>query len=144
MPPLRSVGLADLAEAPDAPIAERRTLRDAARRGDAAHPRVKLAKARALAREDRLTGEAGRVLRDRHTFSVSELEAYLNCPYRWFYERRLSGEPLDREVDALERGKLAHEAMRCFYEAWSEEGYERVTPETLPQAREVAARASFA
>lgn len=142
LPPLHSLGLADLAESPDAPRAERRTLRDAARCGDASQPRVRLALARTRAREDRVTGEAARVLKQRETFSVSELEAYLRCPYLWFYERRLSGESLDREVDALERGKLAHEAMRRFYDAWSAEGHERVTPETLPAARMLAERIS--
>lgn len=140
LPPLRSLGLADLTESPDAPVAERRRLRDAARRGDTGQPRVRLALARARAREDRVTGEAARELQGRDTFSVSELEAYLRCPYLWFYERRLSGDPLDRQVDALERGKLAHEAMRRFYEAWASEGLERVTPETLPAALVLAER----
>ncbi len=142
LPPLRSLGLADLAESPDAPRAERRSLRDAARCGDVRQPRVRLALARSHAREDRVTGEAAGSLRERQTFSVSELEAYLRCPYLWFYERRLSGESLDREVDALERGKLAHEAMRRFYDAWSAEGHERVTPETLPEALKRAERIS--
>lgn len=142
LPPLRSLGLADLAESPDAPRAERRTLRDAALHGDIRQPRVRLALARAHARGDRVTGEAARTLREREMFSVSELEAYLRCPYLWFYERRLSGESLDRQVDALERGKLAHEAMRRFYDAWSAEGHERVTPETLPAALERAERIS--
>lgn len=142
LPPLRSLGLADLAESPDAPRAERRTLRDAARCADARHPRVRLALARTHAREHRVTGEAARTLKGRETFSVSELEAYLRCPYLWFYERRLSGESLDRQVDALERGKLAHEAMKRFYDAWSAEGHQRVTPETLPTARTLAERIS--
>jgi len=138
LPPLRSLGLADLAESPDAPRAERRTLRDAAGRGDVRHPRVQLALARTAAREDRVTGEAARALSQREVFSVSELEAYLRCPYLWFYERRLGGHTLDREIDAMERGKLAHEVMRRFYEAWSVAGHERVTPETLPPALELA------
>jgi len=142
LPPLRSLGLADLAEAPDAPRAQRRALRDAARRGDVRQPRVRLAVARGHAREHRVTGEAARALQERETFSVSELEAYLRCPYLWFYQRRLSGQPLDRDVDALERGKLAHEAMRRFYSAWSAEGHDRVTRESLPAALEHAERIS--
>jgi ATP-dependent helicase/DNAse subunit B len=142
LPPLRSLGLADLAESPDAPRAERRTLRDAVSRGDVRQPRVRLALARSRAREDRVTGEAARALRERETFSVSELEAYLRCPYLWFYERRLSGEPLDRQIDPLERGKLAHEVMQRFYVEWQTEGHERVTPESLSAALELAERIS--
>jgi ATP-dependent helicase/DNAse subunit B len=89
-----------------------------------------------------VTGEAARAFSERETFSASELEAYLRCPYLWFYERRLTGDALDREVDALERGKLAHEVMRRFYEAWSAEGHQRVTPQALTAALELATRIS--
>ena len=142
LPPLRSLGLADLTESADAPAAERRTLRDRARSADVSQARVRLALVRSHAREDRLSGEAAHALQAREIFSVSELEAYISCPYRWFYERRLSGEPLVRPIDALERGKLAHETIRRFYDAWAEAGYERVTPETLPEAVALVERVS--
>ncbi len=71
---------------------------------------------------------------ERDEFSVSELEAYLKCPYRWFFERVVRPKTLDREVDALERGSRAHEILARFYGAWREAGHTRVTPEGLGEA----------
>lgn len=71
---------------------------------------------------------------ERDEFSVSELETYLKCPYRWFFERVVRPKTLDREVDALERGSRAHEILARFYGAWSAAGHARVTPEGLGEA----------
>lgn len=73
-------------------------------------------------------------LSTRDTFSASELEAYLHCPRGWFYERRLRPDGIDFEIDALQRGRLAHEALRRFYEAWHARGHERITPALLREA----------
>jgi RecB family exonuclease len=74
--------------------------------------------------------------RDR-AYSASELEAYLRCPFKWFYERVLRPAELDREVDAREAGSEAHLQLKSFYDRWSAAGHERVTPELLPEALDV-------
>ena len=68
-------------------------------------------------------------------FSVTELEVYADCPYRWFYERALGPRDLDREIGARERGSYAHRLLREFYLVWTQEsGNARVAPESIDQA----------
>ena len=67
-------------------------------------------------------------------YSATELETYLECPYRWFYSRVLRPEDIDSELDAAALGSRAHRLISDFYEALRGEGIERVTPATLPAA----------
>jgi ATP-dependent helicase/nuclease subunit B len=84
----------------------------------------------ALRDEDTIAALAG-----RQEFSVTELEAYLTCPYRWFFERSLALRELDVEVDAREKGSRAHELLAAFYGALEPElGLRRVGPDTLGEA----------
>ncbi len=73
----------------------------------------------------------------RDEYSVTEIETYLSCPYRWFVERALRPRELDRSVDARERGSLAHEIVRAFYERWHQAGHGRVCADTLDEALEL-------
>jgi len=141
-PRIRRLTLADLTEHEDAPESERRTLRQQAVQPEGGHPRVLLARRRAGARRGCVTGLVAEALAQREVFSASEIEAYLACPYRWFYERELGPRPIDEPVDALERGRVAHEIMRAFYEEWMGHGHERVTPALLAEALEVLADVS--
>lgn len=76
-----------------------------------------------------------RVLADlasREVFAVTELEAYLQCPYSWFYGRHVRPESLDSDTEAQRRGTLAHRILASFYEGLSRElGIERVRPDSL-------------
>lgn len=85
---------------------------------------------------------AGRVREElalRDEFSVSELEVYAACPYRWFFERALHPRELDAAFEAREAGSMAHEALAAFYARWGEGGgARRVSPQTLDEARAVA------
>lgn|GEM_PF-3311163 len=77
--------------------------------------------------------EVGKV--DSREYTVSELETYLKCPFRWFaqYAARLS--PIDVLLGPAETGTLAHAALAGFYRAWTEKhGLQRVTPSTVHDA----------
>ena len=84
-----------------------------------------------------------RALCAQETRTASEVEAYLQCPYRWFYERVVRPGEIDSEIDARAIGTLAHDLLRSFYELWNANSIgERVTTSTLEEAREIFARAS--
>lgn len=107
--------------------------RDARTRGPVAPPRGVL-----------IDPESLELLEKREEFAVSEIEAYLSCPYRWFYQRALRPRELDAEFGARERGTRSHALMHAFYTAWHAAGHERITPRTKDAAiqmlREVTAR----
>lgn len=68
-------------------------------------------------------------------FSATEIEAYLQCPYRWFYERVVRPEEIDAEVDARAIGTMSHRLLKAFYDALPGElGATRVTPENSEAA----------
>lgn len=74
-------------------------------------------------------------------FSATEIEAYLQCPYRWFYERVVRPEEIDVEVDARAIGTIAHDLLRAFYDALPTElGAPRVTPENASEASALLGR----
>ena len=57
------------------------------------------------------------VLRDRD-YSISQLETYAACPYKYFAERVLKLEPIEEpseEIEALEMGSLLHAIFYEFY-----------------------------
>jgi len=71
----------------------------------------------------------------REEFSVSELEAYSACPYRWFFDRAISPREIDAAFEAREAGSIAHEVLAAFYAHWSPtDASRRVTPADLPEA----------
>ena len=79
----------------------------------------------------------------REVVSVSDLEAYLSCPYRWFHARIVAPGSLDREIDSRARGNLAHEMLAEFYRRLPVElGVERVRPGGVEDALALAARVS--
>lgn len=74
-------------------------------------------------------------------FSPTALEDYYRCPYRWFASRRVGYNGMDAAFDAAAQGNLVHAVMERFYAELIEAGFERVTPDNLAQALEIAARA---
>ncbi len=119
------LGLADLAAAAPAyaPGRRRQRAEAAGRRGRSC--------ARGVLRDERVLEALART----REFSVTELETYLSCPYRWFYERAVRPLELDVEVDARERGSRAHRLLAAFYTALEPElGISRVVPERLDDA----------
>lgn len=58
-------------------------------------------------------------------FSISQLETYSKCPYRYFAERILSLreiEEIEELLTPIERGILYHEVLYEFYTKWRETG----------------------
>ena len=81
----------------------------------------------------------GQVL-DEPCLSPSQIESYLECPYKWFAQRRLRLDDLDEGFGPLEMGDFAHNALHSFYKHMSEDlGEAKVTPQLLAQARELMA-----
>lgn len=81
----------------------------------------------------------GQVL-DEPCLSPSQIESYLECPYKWFAQRRLRLDDLDEGFGPLEMGDFAHNALHSFYKHMSEDlSEEKVTPQLLAQARELMA-----
>jgi RecB family exonuclease len=73
-------------------------------------------------------------------YSVSALERYLQCPFRFFSERVLTLEedPEDEAtLNAKELGIFVHEVFEKFFAEWNRRGYGGITPENLPQARAI-------
>ncbi len=58
-------------------------------------------------------------------FSISQIETYSKCPYRYFVERVLSlsrFEEIEELLTPIERGILYHEVLYEFYTKWRETG----------------------
>ncbi len=67
--------------------------------------------------------------------SPSQIETYLECPYKWFAQNRLRVEELEEGFGPLERGSFAHAVLRRFYAEFAEAGQLKVTQDNLEQAR---------
>jgi len=72
------------------------------------------------------------------TWSVSALETYLGCPFKFFAQHvlRLEEEPDEEEVmDPRRQGQLVHEVFEAFFRSWQAAGRRAVTQENLDEAR---------
>jgi RecB family exonuclease len=75
-------------------------------------------------------------------WSVSAIETYLDCPFKFFAQHvlKLEEEPEDQEVmDPRRQGQLVHEVFQRFFAAWQGAGHGAVTPANLDAAREMFA-----
>jgi RecB family exonuclease len=73
-------------------------------------------------------------------YSVSSLERYLQCPFRYFAERvlNLQEDPEDEaSLNPKEQGIFVHEVFERFFEEWNRQGHRAITPENLPRARAI-------
>jgi ATP-dependent helicase/nuclease subunit B len=71
-------------------------------------------------------------------WSVSALETYLHCPFKFFAQHwlKLEDEPDDEEVmDPRREGQLVHEIFRNFFSEWQLAGHGAITPHNLDEAR---------
>jgi RecB family exonuclease len=92
----------------------------------------------AFSRPTRLTHPAVlEELRQKASFSVTDLERYADCSSMWFVERLLQPRSIDAEVDARLRGTVAHQTLFSFFKGLPKRtGAERPRPENLEQALE--------
>jgi ATP-dependent helicase/nuclease subunit B len=68
-------------------------------------------------------------------FSASEIEAYLQCPYRWFYTYVAMPVEIDSEFGAAELGSRAHALLAAFYRDLPDRlGASRVTSANVVEA----------
>lgn len=75
-------------------------------------------------------------------WSASSLERWIGCPVRWFVESMLTPQPFEPSPEPLVRGGLAHAALHdTLEELRRQTGSARLTPSSLPHARELLARA---
>jgi RecB family exonuclease len=73
-------------------------------------------------------------------FSATDIETYLQCPYRWYIERVIRPQEIDERFDASVVGRFVHEVMHRFYKELAERtGERRVTADLLSQARGIHA-----
>ncbi len=72
------------------------------------------------------------------TWSVSAIETYLDCPFKFFAQHvlRLQEEPDDEEVmDPRRQGQFVHQVFEAFFRDWQTAGRQAITPENLDAAR---------
>jgi ATP-dependent helicase/nuclease subunit B len=76
--------------------------------------------------------------REPKTWSVSALETYLGCPFKFFaqYVLSLQEEPDDEEVmDPRRQGQFIHGVFEMFFTQWQDDGHQSITPDTIDAAR---------
>lgn len=79
--------------------------------------------------------EALEGLARQQTYSATQVETYLRCPYQWFYQSIVRPEEIDWELDARELGSLAHTLLAEFYRRLGDDGARsRVTPDWRAEA----------
>jgi RecB family exonuclease len=70
--------------------------------------------------------------------TVSAVETYLDCPFKFFAQHvlRLEDEPEDEEVmDPKRQGRFMHEVFETFFKTWQASGERAITPGNLDRAR---------
>jgi len=78
-------------------------------------------------------------LRERSSWSASGIELWAGCPVKWFVERLLEPEGLQPDPELMLRGAFAHALLETTLRGLAEQtGSPRLTPSTLPLARELA------
>jgi RecB family exonuclease len=71
-------------------------------------------------------------------WSVSALETYLDCPFKFFAQHvlKLEEEPEDEEImDPRRQGQFVHDVFEAFFRAWQAAGHRAITPDNLETAR---------
>lgn len=74
------------------------------------------------------------------SWSVSALETYLACPFKFFAQHvlELQEEPDDEEVmDPRRQGQFVHEVFEAFFREWQAEGHRDIVAGNLEAAREL-------
>jgi ATP-dependent helicase/nuclease subunit B len=72
------------------------------------------------------------------TWSVSALETYIACPFKFFAQHvlKLREDPEDEEVmSPRTQGLFVHQVFEAFFSSWQASGHGAITPENLDVAR---------
>lgn len=73
-------------------------------------------------------------------WSVSALEAYLACPFKFYAQHvlRLEEEPEDSDVmDPRQQGQFVHKVFELFFDRWRTSGRGTITADSLDEARQM-------
>ena len=79
--------------------------------------------------------------------SVSRLERYLDCPFKFYASEVLRLEEAPEDDDSrtpLERGLFLHELFERVFAAWQAAGHGAITADTLDEAHRVFAEVAAA
>jgi len=96
---------------------------------------------RADRRDARFHGAAGP--QPSAPVSVSAVESYLTCPFKYFAQHVLRLEEEREEEDVMDpktQGRFVHAVFEAFFTAWQESGQRGITPDNLDEARTLFAR----
>lgn len=96
--------------------------------------------ARTPTADPRFHGSVG--ARPERPWSVSALEAYLACPFKFFAQHvlKLDEEPEDSDVmNPRQQGQFVHKVFEQFFATWKRTGHGGITPELLDEARAIFA-----
>jgi RecB family exonuclease len=91
----------------------------------------------------RLSGDAGAWQLPR--VSISRLELFLNCPFKFFAAQvlKLEEQPEDEAIQTpLQRGRFLHDLWERFFDEWQRRGHGRIAPDQLDEARRLFAEIS--
>jgi len=86
--------------------------------------------------DDRFHGRAG--AQPPRPLSVSAIEVYLTCPFKFFAQHvlKLEEEPDDDEVmDPKKQGRFLHEVFESFFARWQAQGHRAIDSNNLDAAR---------
>jgi len=92
--------------------------------------------ARTDGHDARYHGAAG--LQQAAPISVSAVETYLSCPFKYFaqYVLKLEEERDEEEVmDPKTQGQFVHAVFEAFFTRWQDSGRRNITPDNLDEAR---------
>lgn len=73
-------------------------------------------------------------------WSVSAIETYLDCPFKFFAQHvlKLEEEPEDEEImDPRRQGQFVHDVFEAFFRSWQVAGHRAITQQNLDEAREM-------
>ncbi len=104
--------------------------------GQEARPWAEMRACRSSADHPEFHGRVGS--QASRSWSVSALETYLACPFKFFAQHalRLEEEPEDEEVmDPRRRGRLVHEVFEEFFRSWQAAGNGQISAANLEAAR---------
>jgi len=108
--------------------------------GDEARAWVELRVGRAPADSPDFHGAVQDISAPVHSWSVSAIETYLDCPFKFFAQHvlKLEEEPDDEEVmDPRRQGQFVHEVFERFFAEWQEAGHRAITRANLAEAGEM-------
>ncbi len=99
---------------------------------------LRLRQMRPAADRPEFHGVSGRLAAPARTWSVSAVETYLGCPFKFFARHvlNLDEEPEDEEIlDPRRQGQFVHAVFEEFFRLWQSAGRGGITPDDLDAAR---------